>query len=147
MRLRLTILTALLMQGAVFTTAVVADNGRARIDYLLHCSGCHGQDGVGNPEKGIPNFVGQVGHFVRLPEGREFVLQVPGLLSAGLPDERAAAVVTWMLRTYAGDSLPKDFVPYTTEEARHARETRPADIMAKRNALYQILLGMGFTIR
>ncbi len=120
---------------------------RARIDFLLHCSGCHGQNGNGNPEKGIPNFVGQVGHFQRLPEGREFVMQVPGLLSARLPDERAAAVTTWMIRQFAGDSLPTDFAPYTADEAKRARETRPADVMGKRNAIYQQLLKMGYVIQ
>lgn len=124
-----------------------AGAGRARIDYLLHCSGCHGQDGIGNPEKGIPHFAGQIGHFLRLPEGREFILQVPGLLSAGMPDERAARVVNWMLQQFAGASLPENFAPLTTEEAKLARETRPADIMARRNAIYQRLLSQGYIIQ
>ncbi len=120
---------------------------RARLDFLLHCSGCHGQDGTGNPEKGIPNFVGQVGHFQRLPEGREFVIQVPGLLSAGLPDDRAAAVTSWMIRRFAGTSLPPDFAPYTAGEAKRARETRPADVMGKRKAIYQQLIELGYVIQ
>jgi cytochrome c553 len=120
---------------------------RARIDFLLHCSGCHRQDGTGNPEQGIPNLVGQIGHFQRLPEGREFVVQVPGMLSAGLPDDRAAAVANYMTRRYAGDSLPADFRPYTADEAKRARETRPADILAKRAAIYRKLLRRGFAIK
>lgn len=124
-----------------------AASARARIDYLLHCSGCHAQDGTGKPEGGIPDFVGQIGHFQRLPEGRQFVLQVPGLLSAGLTDARAAAVVTWIMRQFAGASLPSDFVPYSEDEARQARIQRPADVMAKRNAIYQELLGKGYVIK
>jgi mono/diheme cytochrome c family protein len=135
--------------GLSAVTAVAQDKSavRARLDFLLHCSGCHGQDGTGNPEKGIPNFVGQVGHFQRIPEGREFVMQVPGLLGAGLPDDRAAAVTSWMIRQFAGPSLPADFAPYSAAEAKHARETRPADIMGKRNAIYQQLLTLGYVIQ
>jgi len=133
--------------ATVSASVIAQDDGRARIDYLLHCSGCHGQDGVGNPENGIPNLVDQIGHFQRLPEGREFVVQVPGMLSAGLPDDRAAAVANYMTRRYSGNSLPADFVPYTAEEARKARVSRPADIMAKRYAIYQKLLTMGFVIK
>ena len=135
--------------GLYAATADAQDKtaARARIDFLLHCSGCHGQDGRGNPEKGVPNFVGQIGHFQRLPEGREFVMQVPGLLSAGLPDDRAAAVTSWMIRQFAGTSLPPDFAPYTAGEAKRAREARPADVMGKRKAIYQQLIERGYVIQ
>lgn len=119
---------------------------RARTDYLLHCSGCHGQDGMGKPWKGIPRFEGQVGYFQRMPEGRAFLMQVPGLLSAGLSDERAAAVTTWMIRRFAGPSLPADFQSYTADEARRYRIERPADIMGRRNELYGRLLELGYKL-
>lgn len=150
MTIKTVVLTLVTATAFVSSRTGISDDvadARARIDFILHCSGCHGQDGTGNPTKGIPNFVGQIGHFQRLPEGREFVMQVPGLLSARLPDERAAAVTSWMIRRFAGDSLPLDFVPYSAEEARRARESRPADVMAKRNALYERLLKMGYIIR
>lgn len=120
---------------------------RARIDYLLHCSGCHGQDGMGNPGKGIPHFKDQVGYFQRLPEGRAFLMQVPGLLGAGLSDERAASVLNWIIREFAGPSMPEDFQPYTPEEARRYRLSRPVDVMAARNAIYARLLGLGLPVQ
>ena len=120
---------------------------RARVDYLLHCSGCHGTDGLGKPEKGIPRFTGQVGHFLQLPEGRAFVMQVPGLLGVRLPDDRAAAVTNWMLRQFAGASLPADFVPYTADEARRHRESRPVDVIGRRDELYRALLARGLVIQ
>ncbi len=119
---------------------------RARTDYLLHCSGCHGQDGEGKPWKGIPRFAGQVGYFVRLPESRAFLMQVPGLLGAGLTDERAANVTTWLVREFAGTSLPADFRPYTAEEARRYRETRPVDVIGRRNELYDRLSAAGYPV-
>lgn len=119
---------------------------RARTDYLLHCSGCHGQDGEGKPWKGIPKFAGQVGHFQRTPESRAFLMQVPGLLGAGLGDERAAAVTTWLVREFAGASLPAGFTPYTTEEARRYREARPVDVIGRRNELYDKLNAAGYPV-
>jgi hypothetical protein len=129
--------------------AVAADTtmARARTDYMLHCSGCHGMDGLGKPEKGIPRFADQVGHFLRLPEGRAFVMQVPGLLGVRLPDERAAAVTNWMIREFAGPSLPAEFTPYSADEARQHRESRPADIIGRRDEIYRTLLQQGFVIQ
>ena len=129
--------------------AVAGDKNaaKARIDYMLHCSGCHGMDGLGKPEKGIPRFADQVGHFLRVPEGRAFVMQVPGLLGVRLPDERAAAVTNWMIREFAGASLPTDFTPYSADEARRHRESRPADIIGRRDEIYRNLLQQGFVIQ
>ena len=124
-----------------------ATDVRARNDYILHCSGCHLPDGTGNPGKGIPRFSQQVGYFLRIPEGREFLMQVPGLLSARLSDERAAAVMNYVIARYAAESLPVDFVPYTAEEAKRLRETRPANIMTKRHAVYDRLVQDGLPVQ
>jgi cytochrome c553 len=135
--------------GAEGAPAPVADADAERMaptDYLLKCSGCHGADGMGKPIRGIPRFANQIGHFQRTPEGRAFVMQVPGLLSAGLSDARAAAVSNYIVRRFAGDSMPPDFVPYTADEARRHRESRPADIMGKRDVLYGQLLGLGYPV-
>ncbi len=131
---------------ALTSTAADKSAVRAKTDYLLHCSGCHGQDGTGKPTAGIPRFTDQVGYFLKLPEGRAFLMQVPGLLSANMPDDRAAAVVTWMIREFAGPSMPEKIEPYTADEARRYKAERPADIMGRRNELYAKLLALGYTI-
>jgi len=120
---------------------------RARNDYMLHCSGCHDMDGSGHPTKGIPDFRDQVGYFTALPEGRAMLMQIPGLLSSGLSDERAAAVTTWLVRQFAGPSLPADFQPYTAQEAKRYREIRPADITATRNRLYKQIADAGYPVK
>lgn len=120
---------------------------RARHDYMLHCSGCHDMDGSGHPTKGIPTFQNQVGYFTAIPEGRAMLMQIPGLLSSGLSDERAAAVTTWLVRQFAGPSLPADFQPYTAGEAKRYRETRPADITATRTRLYKQIVEAGYSLK
>ena len=143
--------------GVVCMAALVAaipaaaqDDGasrRARNDYLLHCSGCHAMDGSGHPAKGIPTFQNQVGYFTAIPEGRAMLMQIPGLLGSGLSDERAAGVTTWLVRQFAGPSLPADFRPYTAEEASYYRETRPVDITATRDRLYKRIVDSGYSLR
>jgi len=120
---------------------------RGRIDYVLHCSGCHALDGSGLEAKGIPRIRDQIGYYLRLPEGRAFLLQVPGLLSAGLSDERAAGVTNWMIEYFAGPSMPENFVPYTPEEAKRYRLSKPADIIALRKRLAEQLVAAGYPLR
>jgi mono/diheme cytochrome c family protein len=142
-------LAAALAFAALAVSPAAAEDGseaRARVDYLLHCSGCHMQDGAGKPARGIPRLKDQVGYFLLLPEGREFLMQVPGLLSSGMSDARAAAVTNYMIRRFAGPSLPADFAPYSAEEARQLRLARPADITAKRQQLYIRLVQMGHPV-
>jgi cytochrome c553 len=139
--------STLVLAGMDAALAQDAAEKRARIDYLLHCSGCHDVDGSGHPGKGIPSFSGQIGYFAAIPEGRAMLMQVPGLLNSGLNDERAAAVTTWLVRQFAGPSLPADFTAYTAAEARRYRETRPADINGLRNRLYQQIVESGYALK
>lgn len=120
---------------------------QGRIDYILHCSGCHAQDGRGLEHKGIPALKDQVGYFLRTDGGRAYLMQIPGLLSAGMPDARAADVTNYILARFAGASLPENFVPYTPDEAKRYRETRPADIPGKRKLLAAELRELGVNIR
>ena len=143
-------LVACIAALAAALPAVAQDDStsrRARSDYMLHCSGCHDMDGSGHPTKGIPTFQNQIGYFTAIPEGRAMLMQIPGLLSSGLSDERAAAVTTWLVRQFAGPSLPAGFQPYTAEEAKRYRETRPVDITATRTRLYQQIVDSGYDLK
>lgn len=122
-------------------------SNQGRIDFLLHCSGCHAQDGRGLENKGIPALKDQVGYFLRTDGGRAYVMQIPGLLSAGMSDARAADVTNYILARFAGASLLENFVPYTVDEAKRYRESRPADIPGKRKLLAAELRELGIDIR
>lgn len=43
-------------------------------------------------------------------------MQVPGAANAQLTDAALAQVINWIVRKFAGTSMPERFVPYTTEE-------------------------------
>ena len=84
-----------------------------------------------------------VGNFLRLPEGRALMVQVPGVLNTPLDDAQIARLMNWMLRDMARASLPSDAPPYTAAEVKALRETRPADVESTRADIAQRLGAMG----
>jgi mono/diheme cytochrome c family protein len=93
----------------------------ARI-YAENCEGCHGWAGVSVTE--IPTLKGRIGYFVRIPEGRRYLLQVPNVAQNPSSDEDIAAMMNWLLATYSRDELPADFVPYSAAEVAQLRKAR-----------------------
>jgi hypothetical protein len=104
----------------------------ASVNYRWHCSGCHLVDGAGMPDHGIPALRNVIGRFLRVPEGRSYLVQVPGVSNTPLSDAETADLMNWLIRSMAGPSLPDDFVPYSAGEVGRLRRTRPADPAAKR---------------
>jgi hypothetical protein len=92
----------------------------ARADYAFRCKGCHGFSGEGTPGH-VPRLDGFVGLYTWLPEGRDYLLRVPGAARARLDDARLAAVLNWMLATYAAGQVAPGFAPFTAEEVGKAR--------------------------
>lgn len=118
---------------SAFSAAHAADAGSPRLNYLLHCSGCHAQDGSGNPDCGVPTMRGALGHFLRLPEGRDFLVQVPGTSQSALSDAEVAEMLNWILKTYSPEQIPQGFKPYTKQEVAALR-ARPLDDVSGRRA-------------
>jgi len=126
---------AAVLCGAIATGAVPAytDEGAAaaRIDYLLHCSGCHRPDGAGAPPE-VPSLRGPIGLIVGMPEGREYVARVPEAAQAPLEDDELARVLNWMLREFSADTLPEDFRLLEAAEVGAARARVLADPLRAR---------------
>jgi mono/diheme cytochrome c family protein len=136
------LLAALLVTGS----ALAASAGPARINYLLHCSGCHQQDGTGSVENGIPDMKGHVGHFLRTPEGRAFLVQVPGTSQAALNDADIAQLLNWMVVALSRNEVPADFLPYSTEEVARLRANRLDDVPGYRAGVVGRLKQMGYRV-
>jgi mono/diheme cytochrome c family protein len=128
---------ALLLSGALAAggAAAAGDEARARLQYLQHCSGCHLVDGSGSPTKGIPSMRGMLGRFLEVPGGREFIVQVPGVMNSALRDADVANLMNWLVPAVSAATLPAGFQPYTAQEIARLRSSRPADIMAFRARL------------
>ena len=112
---------------------------QARLQYLQHCMGCHLEDGSGAPERGVPSMRGQLGRFLSVPGGREFIVQVPGVMNSGLSDADTARLMNWLLPRVSAATLPPGTAPYTEAEIARLRTTRPLDVPAARQALVDLL--------
>ncbi|NIR85626.1 MAG: cytochrome c [Gammaproteobacteria bacterium] len=111
-------------------------------DYSRECQGCHRADGMGAPGA-VPRLRDFVGYFTHLPEGREYLMRVPGVAGAYLDDTELAALLNWMLRTFSAEQLAPGFEPYTPDEvARYRRHPIPA-VQARREALIAELQSRG----
>ncbi|GIX17085.1 MAG: hypothetical protein KatS3mg119_1271 [Rhodothalassiaceae bacterium] len=115
---------------------LAAGAGRAdpALDYVLNCQGCHLPDGRGAPGR-VPPLKDHVARFLALPEGRAFLIQVPGVARSALSDERIAALMNWLVARFDPEHLPADFRPYTAGEVAALRANPRAQVSARRAEL------------
>jgi hypothetical protein len=106
-----------------------------RADYLLHCGGCHLPDASGVPPS-VPSLSNTLGRIVASPEGRDYIVRVPGASQTPLSDEQLAAVMTWVLLTFNKETLPDDFVPLSAREVGKSRSQVLADPQKMRETLW-----------
>ena len=109
----------------------------ARVHYMLYCQGCHLSDGAGSPKAEVPEMKDYVGNFLKVPEGREYLVRVPGSANAPIGDEKLANLLNWILLTIAGESTPKGFTPYSGEEVGEMREKSLTNIVTLRSNLIE----------
>lgn len=98
--------------------------------YMLNCWGCHRPHGEGIPGAAPP--LKGAADFLRVPGGREYLIEVPGVALSPLNDAETAAVMNWILRSFSADRMPSDFKPYAAAEIAHSRKTRLMDIKTAR---------------
>ena len=111
--------------------------------YRLKCAGCHGFEAKGTVIGGVPPLAEQVGHFARFDEGRRYIVNVPGVIGAGLDPERLAAVLNYVLTAYAA---APDARPFSGEEVARLRGAPVvADPVALRREVVRDLAARGVT--
>ena len=135
------------MATVAMAAAASPDDSRAWVQYLHHCSGCHLADGSGAPAKGIPSMRGVLGQFLKVPGGREFIVQVPGVMNSPLSDHDIANLMNWLLPALADDTLAASPSPYTADEVARLRQSRPADVMEVRALLLNRMREAGIAER
>ncbi|CAM5201451.1 Cytochrome c in methylamine utilization cluster OS=Castellaniella defragrans (strain DSM / CCUG 39792 / 65Phen) OX=1437824 GN=BN940_17486 PE=4 SV=1 [Castellaniella denitrificans] len=114
-------------------------------DYMLNCGGCHRYDGEGVSRNAVPSFRNSIGLFTRLPEGREYMIRVPGAAQSQLGNAELADVLNWMVANYSPGELAPDFRPFTAGEVGAARPYRFDDVVAARRRLEARLRQLGLT--
>ncbi|HEF5872038.1 TPA: cytochrome c [Burkholderia cenocepacia] len=119
-----------------------ADAALARQHWVLNCMGCHTATGGGIPGK-VPPLANSLGYFTHLPDGREYVMRVPGASNSALSDRELADVLNWVLTTMNRDALPRDFKPYTAAEVAAHRHPALSDVATVRAGLVRALQARG----
>jgi len=127
-------LLAILFGVGCLLPAPAAAEYSARTNFILHCQGCHGADGIGGTPGEVPPLAGAVGWFLRVPGGREYLAQVPGAANAPVSDAALAALLNYMLETYSRAEAGDAYRPYTEAEVASVRRARP-DIVRARTSL------------
>jgi mono/diheme cytochrome c family protein len=111
-------------------------------DFARQCQGCHGADGMG-ARGAIPRLRDFVGNFTHLPDGRDYLMRLPGVVFAPLDDRRLAAVLNWTLKTFSRDQIAPSFAPFTAEEVAHSRRHPIENVRATRARLLAELRAQG----
>jgi mono/diheme cytochrome c family protein len=125
--------TLLVALVALPLSAVGADE-EVRSNYLLACRGCHLADGSGVPPE-VPSLRNTLSQFATSPEGRNYLVRVPGASQSRLNDAQLAEVINWVLTEFNADTLPNDFQPFTATEVTSARKQILADPVKLRLSL------------
>ncbi len=105
---------------------MAASAASPRINYLLHCSGCHLPGGEGAPPN-VPTMHDVLGRMMAVPQMRSYLVRVPGSAQSALSDTDLTAVVNWVLTEFNAKTLPADFEPLTRDEVATARKSILAD--------------------
>jgi len=103
---------------------------KVQSDYMLACGGCHGETGRTNARL-VPDLADQVGHFMRTPEGRAYLVRLPNVASAVLDDAALAEVLNFMVWTIGGASAPADAARFSAREIGPMR-SRPLNNVSLR---------------
>jgi mono/diheme cytochrome c family protein len=122
--------------------AVCAHAATPAQDYALNCMGCHGTEAQGIPGK-VPPLANTLSRFMRSPEGRNYVLRVPGAANSALSNEQLAAVLNWRAETYDSSATSSQPAPFTSTEVAAVRHQPLLSVLATRSAVVHNLATTG----
>ena len=148
-------MVTLLITASVFNSTALA---QLPIAFDRRCSVCHQASGSGIP--GIyPPIAGTIGGYVKLPQGRTFLIHLllNGMngpissrgttydgfmpMAADFSDGDLAAAINYVLEKLNAQQLPANFRPLTVAEFKLARSTPigPRDVWKEREKLIAAL--------
>ncbi len=134
-----------MLRAAAVALATLAQASPARAnpaqDYMLYCMGCHGEEARGVPGK-VPQLAGSVARFMRTPQGRNYILRVPGAANSALSDAQLASVLNWLAArdAAAGEVAAR---PFTAAEVAGVRHTPLTNVLATRHEVVAALAATG----
>ena len=100
--------------------------------YLLHCSGCHIEDGSGDPPE-VPDLRKNLDKLLRSETGRRYMLRVPGVTDTPVTPREMAELMNWLITEFYPEL--QDFRLFSAEEVVSGRATRLANPLEVRQSL------------
>jgi len=119
---------------ALLVVPIAATAAPPQVDYAVHCMGCHRGDGLGSPPD-VPSLVTELPLFIGSPQGRAYLIRVPGAANAPLSNEALAALLNWMVERFAGAEAAKSFAAFTVAEVARERRRTLLDVAEERRRL------------
>ncbi len=115
---------------------------RPQSNYLLACGGCHGENGISN-SKLVPDLFDQVGFYLNLPEGREYLVRLPNVAFSIMSDQELTDVLNFMVFRIGGASVPAHTAPYSIAEVARLRKQplNEVSLVDYRKRLVEMLIG------
>ena len=125
----------LIVISASWTSPVAAEQERVNppaFSYLLHCSGCHIEDGSGNPPE-VPDLRKNLDKLLRSETGRGYMLRVPGITDTPITPQEMASLMNWLITEFHPEL--EDFRLISAEEVIRGRATRLTNPLKVRQTL------------
>ena len=125
----------LIVMSAGWTSPVAAEQERVNppaFSYLLHCSGCHIEDGSGDPPE-VPDLRKNLDELLRSETGRAYMLRVPGVTDTPITPQEMANLMNWLITEFHPEL--EDFRRVSAEEVIRGRATRLANPLKVRQTL------------
>jgi len=118
--MRMVLATLLSLAGIVGLFGPTDAYSDPRSHYLIHCMGCHLQDGSGTPPD-VPVFDEGLLDLLKTDSGRAYLVQVPGGSQSPISDEALTSVLNWTLREFGGLNESQALAPISLDEVRKYR--------------------------
>jgi len=125
-----------------WTAANAAWSYQPTVNFQLNCMGCHLADGSGEAGR-VPSLRRSLVLFSATPEGRQYVIRVPGVAQSPLSDAETAALLNWMARNLSDVALPPGFADYTEAEVKEMRSHPLAQVSVMRARLLKAAAAKG----
>jgi mono/diheme cytochrome c family protein len=135
---------AVLIVALSIASGALAGGSPAEL-YTLNCWGCHKPRAEGIPGT-VPRLADSMANFLRVPGGREYLVEVPGVAASALSNAEIAEVLNWLLVTFNKAEMPPDFKPYTAAEIARYRPHQLIRITETRDDLVKRLKAKGIVV-
>ena len=118
------LLFIMLSFGLTSFESIAQQKNPPAFSYLLHCSGCHIEDGSGDPPE-VPDLRQNLDKLLTSAEGRGYMLRVPGVTDSPITAQEMAKLMNWVISEFYPEL--GSFEPYSAAEVQVGRESRLAD--------------------